>query len=95
MSARNVCSGKRPCKYHSLRAISAPFNRPPDVHLDALAAEPQRRIHGLAHRAAKGHALFELQRDRFGHQLRVQLRTMHFLNIDMHFALGALLNFAL
>src|SRR5215212_3462110 len=28
MSARKVCSGNRPCKCHSLRAISAPFRRP-------------------------------------------------------------------
>src|SRR5579875_980312 len=28
MSARNVCSGIRPSRYHSVRAISAPFRRP-------------------------------------------------------------------
>src|SRR5256884_1504160 len=28
MSARSVCNGNRPCKYHSERAISFPFNRP-------------------------------------------------------------------
>ena len=29
MSARNVCSGTRPSRYHSLRDISAPPSRPP------------------------------------------------------------------
>src|SRR5438034_250239 len=28
MSARSVCSGRRPCRYHSDRAISFPFRRP-------------------------------------------------------------------
>src|SRR5215468_5232714 len=33
-----------------------------DSHLDPLAAETKSRVHALAHRAAKRHALFELQR---------------------------------
>src|SRR6266568_866853 len=65
------------------------------AHLDALAAEAQRRIHRLAHRPAEGHALFELQRNRLCHQRGIQLRTMHFLDVDVHFALGALLHFLL
>src|SRR5712664_3638380 len=65
------------------------------AHLDALATEAQRGVHRFAHRAAESHALFELQRNRFGDQLRVQLRTVHFLNVDVHFALGALLHFLL
>ena len=28
MSARSVCSGTRPSRYHSVRAISMPFSRP-------------------------------------------------------------------
>src|SRR2546423_14469188 len=67
-------------------AIEAP--RYPN--LNALTAETQRRIHALAHGAPEGHALFELQRDRFRHQLRVQFRLVHFLNIDEDLALGLL-----
>src|SRR4029077_18990336 len=37
----------------------------------------------------------ELQRDGFGDELRVQLRAVHFLNVDVHFTLGALLHFLL
>src|SRR6266702_968392 len=66
---------------------------PRHAHFDPLAAETQRRIHRFAHCAAKGHALFELQRNRLRHQLRVEFRTVHFLNVDVHFALGALLHF--
>ena len=65
------------------------------ANLDALAAKAQRRIHGFAHRAAERHALFQLQRDRFRHQLRIEFRAVHFLNVDVHFALGALLHFLL
>src|SRR5712691_6849114 len=68
MSARSVCSGSRPCRYHSLRALSAPFKRP---------------------------ALFELQCNRLRDELRIQLRAVHFLNVDVHFAFGALLHFLL
>jgi hypothetical protein len=86
MSARSVCSGKRPCRYHSERAISLPFRRPRHADLDALAAEAQRRIDRLAHGAPEADALFQLQRDRFRHQLRVEFRLVHFLNVDMDFA---------
>src|SRR4029077_253789 len=68
---------------------------PGDAHLDAFAAEAQSRVHRFAHGAAKRNALFELQRNGFGDELRVQLRTVHFLNVDVHFALGALLHFLL
>jgi hypothetical protein len=60
------------------------------AHLDALAAEAQRRIHGFTHRPAESHALLELQGDRFRHQLRIQLRLVYFLNVDENLALGAL-----
>src|SRR5437016_1790312 len=62
------------------------------AHLDAFAAEAQRRIHCFTHRAPKGHALFQLQRDRFRHQSGIQLRTMDFLDVNVHFAFGALLH---
>src|ERR1700722_9336302 len=65
------------------------------ANLDALAAETQRRVNGLAHRAAECHALFELQRNRLRDQRCVELRTVHFLNVDVHFTLGALLHFLL
>src|SRR5437868_10223342 len=64
---------------------------PADPHLDSLAPEAQRRIHGFAHRPAEADALFELQRDRLGYQLRIELGLVHFLNIDVHIARRALL----
>src|SRR5581483_8409764 len=67
-----------------------------DANLDSLAAEAQRRIHRLAHRATEAHAFFQLQRNRLRHQLRVQLGLMHFLDIDENIlAPGALLQLAL
>src|ERR1700688_1936993 len=65
------------------------------ANLDSLAAEAQRGIDGLAHGPAKSDALFELPSDRFGDERGVQFRAVYFLNVDMHFALGALLDFAL
>src|SRR5882724_1316410 len=62
------------------------------AHFDAFAAEAQRRIHRFAHRAPERHALFQLQRNRFRHQRGIQLRTMNFLDVDVHFTLGALLH---
>src|SRR3546814_4771654 len=40
MSARNVCSGTRPSRYHSIRAISAPPRRPPQ--LTRMPCAPRR-----------------------------------------------------
>src|SRR6266852_5928672 len=68
---------------------------PCHAHLDAFAAKAQRRIHRFAHRAPERHAFFELQCNRFRHQGRIQFRPMHFLDVDVHFALGALLHILL
>ena len=65
------------------------------AHLDAARAEAQRRLHGLAHRAAERHALLELHGDRLGHQLRVQLRLLDLLDVDEDLALGAALDLLL
>src|SRR5581483_7063045 len=60
------------------------------AHLNSLAAEPQRRIHGFSHRSTERHALFQLQCDGLSHQLRIEFRLVYFLNIDEHLALGLL-----
>src|SRR6185312_3719307 len=73
--------------------VSVQTARNPDFN--SLAAEPQRGIDRLAHRSPERHAFFQLQRNRLGHKLRVQFRLMHFLNVDEHFALGALGEIAL
>src|SRR5471032_2946561 len=59
-------------------------------HLNALAAETQRRIHGLAHRPPERYALFQLERNRLRHQLRIELGLVNLLNVDEDFALGLL-----
>src|ERR1019366_1401156 len=88
MSARNVCSGRRPCKYHSERAISFPFNRPETRTLIPL--QPQRRVHAFSHCPAEADPLLQLQRDILRNQLRVQLRLVHLDDVDEHVAAGAL-----
>src|SRR6185312_11189459 len=60
------------------------------ANLDAFAAEPQRGIDGLAHRAAERHALFELQRNGLRDELCIELRLVHFLDVDEDFAVGLL-----
>src|SRR5208283_4283716 len=65
----------------------------PSAHpyLNAFATEAQRRIHRLAHRPPETDAFFQLQRNRFRNQLRIELRFVHFLDIDMHLARRLLL----
>src|SRR5450755_159832 len=63
-----------------------------DPDLDALAAETQCRIDRLAHGAAEADTLFELQCNRFRNQLGIEFRLVHFLNIDVDLAPGALLH---
>ena len=72
-------------------AVQAPAH----AHFDSLAAKAQRRVYGLAHGAAEADALFELQRNRFGHKLGIELRLVHFLDIDVHLAVRALLQLLL
>ena len=78
-----------------MRAISAPFKRPATRTLIPL--QPKRSAESTALRMArrKGYALFQLQRDRFRYQRGIQLRTVHFHDVDVHFALGALTDFLL
>src|SRR5581483_4658582 len=66
-----------------------------DPHLDSLAAEAQRRIYRLAHGAAKADALFQLQGDGLGHQLRIQFGLVNFLDVHVHLTVGALLQLLL
>ena len=80
-----------PFRPRDFSAVQAPRH----ANFNSLAAETQRRIDRFAHRAAERHALFELQRDRFRHQLRVELGLVHFLNVDENFALGLLRQIAL
>src|SRR5262249_266328 len=75
-----------PFTTRNLRSVQASG----DADFDSFATEAERRIDRLAHRAAEGHTFFELQRDRFGDQLRVELGLVDFLNVDEDFALGAL-----
>ena len=65
------------------------------AHLDAARAEPQRRLHRLAHRAAERHALFELHRHRLANELRLELGLLDLLDVDEDLAVGALLDFLL
>ena len=95
MSARSVCSGTRPSRYHSMRAISAPPRRPRAVDADALRAEPHRRLHGALHGAAEGDAALELLGDRLSAtSLRVDLRLADFDDVEVHFGVGDLAEIA-
>src|SRR4030095_1977621 len=51
MSARSVCSGNCPCRYHSERAISAPFRRPDTRTL--MPRAPNRSADSTALRIAR------------------------------------------
>src|SRR5688500_16963766 len=67
-----------------------PVEPPRHTYLDALTPETQRAVDCLPHRTAKRHALFKLQRNRFGDELCVQLRLVNLLNVDEDLALGLL-----
>src|SRR5262245_6468728 len=96
MSARSVCRGTRPSRYHSTRAISAPATRPDPlmpmawaaraVDAEALGAQAHRRLHGALHRAAEGHAALELLGDVLGDELRVDLRLADLDDVEVDLA---------
>src|SRR5580704_4696047 len=89
MSARSVCSGRRPCRYHSERAISLPFRRPETRTLMPL--QPKRSAESTDFLMARR----KLTRDVLAHQLCVQLRLVDLENVDKDFAVGPLLNVSL
>jgi len=62
-----------------------------------MPLQPKRsgRIDRLAHGPPEADALFQLQRNRFGDELGIELGLMHFLNIDMHLARRLLLQILL
>src|SRR5580704_14705947 len=63
--------------------------------LDPLAAEAQRGVHTLTHSPAEAHTLLQLEGDILAHQLSVELRLVHFEDVDEDFPRGALLNVGL
>src|SRR3954453_4670874 len=62
-----------------------------DAHLDSFRAEAEGRLHRLLHRAAECDAALELRGDVLRHQLRVELRTLDLLDIDVDLAVDELL----
>src|SRR5688572_17709449 len=66
-----------------------------DTHLDAASAEPQGGFDRLAHRAAEGDALFELNGHRLGNQLGLQLRLLDLLDVDEDLPVRSLLDLLL
>src|SRR5205807_7516245 len=59
--------------------------------LDALGPEAERRLHGLLHGPAEGDAALELRADVLGYELRVELRTLDLLDVDVDLAVDELL----
>src|SRR5262249_6705722 len=60
--------------------------------LDALRTETQCRINGLSHRAAESDSLFQLHRNGLGDKLRIEFRSVDFLNIDIDLTIRPLLD---
>ena len=66
-----------------------PIQASAHANFNSLAAETQRRVHRLAHRPPEAHPFFQLQRNRLRNQLRVELRLVHFLNVDENVLAGS------
>src|SRR5262249_5658884 len=50
---------------------------------DPLRPEPHRALHGLLHCPAERHPLLQLDRDVLGHELRVEFRVHHLLDVEV------------
>ena len=90
MSARSVCSGTRPSRYHSVRAISAPPRRP--ATLIRMPSAPMRMAFCTARFIArrKRHAPLELLGDVLGDQRGVDLGLAHLDDVEVQLRLGEL-----
>ena len=83
MSARSVCSGTRPSRYVSYRAISEPPRRPEQATRMPWAPGAHRRGDRLLHGAAERHALLELLGDVLGHELGVEVGALDLLDVEL------------
>src|SRR5512147_466410 len=103
ISLRETVVDVRPQRVQGQLALQVPFapgdfravQPSRDADFDALAAEAQGGIDGFPHRTAERNALLELEGDRFGHKLSVQLGLMDLLDVDKDIALGPLRQFQL
>jgi hypothetical protein len=84
MSARRVCSGTRPSRYHSERLISAPPRRPPTLHPDAERAGLHGVLHRSLHRTTERHAVGQLVGDALGDQGSIELGLLDLLDVQLH-----------
>src|SRR5437867_6128659 len=65
------------------------------ANLDALRAKPLSVLDSAPHRATESYSLLELLSDLLGLQLRVQLRLMDLLNVDVDLAPGSVFDLLL
>src|SRR4051794_318931 len=61
------------------------------ANLDALSTEAESRLHCFLHRAAERDTALQLRGDVLGDELRIELRTLDLLNVDVHLAVDHLL----
>ncbi len=61
------------------------------VDLDAVDAHVHRDLHRALHGALEGDTALELLGDALGHELRVRVGSLDFLDLDVDFLLGHLL----
>ena len=83
MSARSVCSGTRPSRYHSVRAISAPPRRP--EHCTWMPRAPAFWALCTARFMARRNAAAgELVGDALGDEGGVELGLLDLLDVELH-----------
>src|SRR5881628_2655883 len=82
MSARSVCSGTRPSRYHSAAHLGA-VQATGALHADAEHAGLLRVLHGALHGAAEVDATGELVGDALGDQRGVELGLLDLLDVEL------------
>src|SRR5437764_6091326 len=76
-----------PLRARDFRSVQPPGH----ADFDALRAEPERALHGLLHGATECDAALELGGDVLAHELRVELRTLDLLDVDVDLTIDELL----
>ena len=66
---------------------------PVDLDTNTFRTHPHRRRDTLLDGAPKSHSLLDLTRQVVGHQLRIEFRLLHFLDVECHILLGQRLQF--
>ena len=83
MSARRVCSGTRPSRYHSVRCDFRAAQTAANFNFNTFSAQTHCVLYSTLHSTTEHNATFQLRSDAVSNQFCVQFRLTNFGDVDL------------